>query len=123
VFENVSVPYIDELFSWSYRRSVWQVKAHDDTSNVARVGLDSVFTCGTFVALWRHGLTCEDEFSRLLVGRDIECLTIQYLKLHEVNMQGMDVTSNVDERPDLGTACLWIFRDGFVPASISEEGP
>ena len=90
------MPNVKEFSSWSYRGSMWQIKAHNDSRNVSRVGLDGVLASGTFVAFWGHWLTCEDELAGLLVGRDVEGLAIQDLKLDKVNMQGMDVACGVN---------------------------
>ena len=68
------------------------------------------------------GLTGEDELAGLLVSWDVEGLAIQNLKLHEVNVQRMNIAGDVDEGPDLGAAGLWIFGDGLVPARIAQEG-
>src|SRR5882757_7560127 len=69
----------------------------------------------------RHGVTGEDQLASLLVCWDIESLAIQHLKLHEMNMQGMHVASNVDERPDLSAAGLGVFGNRFVPACITQK--
>ena len=76
---------------------------------------------GTFIAFWSHGPTNKNELAGLLVCWDIERLTIQHLKLHKVNMQRMDIASDVDEGPDLSTAGLGVFGNGFVPTCITEE--
>ena len=115
------MPDVEEFLSWSYRGSVRQVKTHNDSRDVSGIGLDGVLASGTFVAFWSHWPTSEDEFAGLLVGRDIEGLAIQYLKLHEVNMQGMNVACGVDEGPDLGAASLGIFGDGLVPSSVAQQ--
>src|SRR5580698_716383 len=99
---------------------MWQVKAHDDSCNVSRIGLDSVLASGAFVAFWGHWLTSEDELAGLLVCRDVEGLSIQHLKLNKVNMQRMDVACDVDERPYLSAAGLGIFGDGLVPTRVTQ---
>ena len=122
MFEDVAVPDVEEFLSWSYGCSVRQIETHDDTGHISGIGLDRVLACRTFVAFRGHGLTGEDEFAGLLIGRDVEGLTIQHLKLHKVNVQGMDVASDVDEGPDLSTAGLWVFGDRFVPARVAQAG-
>ena len=86
MLEDVAMPYVEEFLPWSCGGSMRQIEALDDARDIARIGLDRVLARRPLVALRRHGLPGEDDLAGLLIRLDIEGLSIQYLKLHEVDV-------------------------------------
>src|ERR1700722_2536820 len=121
MLKDVTMPDVEEFLPWGYRRTVRQVKAHDDSSNIAGIGLDRILMSRSFVAFGRHWFGSEDEFAGLLVGWYVEGLSIQYLELHKVDMQGMNVACDVHEGPDFGAASFGIFGDWLMPSGVAQQ--
>ncbi len=121
MLEYVAVPDVAEFIPGIDLGSRREIEARDDSRDVAGIGFDRVFPGGAFVRFRRHGNAGENQLASLHVGLHIEGLTIQYLKLDQVNVHGMDVAGGVGEGPDFHGAGFGIFGDGIVPVLLAES--
>ena len=80
--------------------------------------LGSARTISFQPASTRRGRDCvadEAELSRGLVGKGVKPSPVQNLKADQMEMDGMRVIRQVDERPDLGGIEHRSFRNWIVP--------
>src|SRR3984957_9639720 len=115
MFEDVAMPHVTELVAGFGWRSCGEIELRDDACHISRIGLDRIFPRWAFVRFRGPGNSGENQFARLHVSLRVERLSIQNLKLNQMDMDGMNIAGGVGERPDLHGSGLRIFCDGVIP--------